>query len=61
MLGVFGEIHPKVLSELGVKGPAVGFTLYPAEIPLPRSKGSSRPALKPIKHTNRWLPRYDWW
>lgn len=45
VLGVFGEIHPKVLSELGVKGPAVGFTLYPAEIPLPRSKGSSRPAL----------------
>ncbi|WP_417743438.1 phenylalanine--tRNA ligase subunit beta [Salipiger sp.] len=46
VLGVFGEIHPKVLAELGVKGPAVGFTLYPAEIPLPRSKGAGRPALK---------------
>ncbi|EAU45139.1 phenylalanine--tRNA ligase subunit beta [Salipiger bermudensis] len=46
VLGVFGEIHPKVLAELGVKGPAVGFTLYPSEIPLPRSKGSGRPALK---------------
>jgi phenylalanyl-tRNA synthetase beta chain len=46
VLGVFGEIHPKVLAELGVKGPAVGFTLYPSEIPLPRAKGSGRPALK---------------
>ncbi|GGG87713.1 phenylalanine--tRNA ligase beta subunit [Salipiger pallidus] len=45
VLGVFGEIHPKILSEMGVKGPAVGFVLYPEQIPLPRSKGASRPAL----------------
>ena len=45
VLGIFGEIHPKVLSEMGVKGPAVGFVLYPEQIPLPRSKGASRPAL----------------
>ncbi|MCR8547881.1 phenylalanine--tRNA ligase subunit beta [Salipiger sp. P9] len=45
VLGVFGEIHPKVLQALGVKGPAVAFTLYPAEIPLPRKAGATRPAL----------------
>ncbi|MBN9886737.1 phenylalanine--tRNA ligase subunit beta [Salipiger abyssi] len=45
VLGIFGEIHPKVLQEMGVKGPAVGFTLWPEEIPLPRKSGASRPAL----------------
>ncbi|MDO6583987.1 phenylalanine--tRNA ligase subunit beta [Salipiger sp. 1_MG-2023] len=45
VLGVFGEIHPKVLSEMGVKGPAVGFVLYPQDIPLPRATGAARPAL----------------
>ena len=46
VLGVFGEIHPKTLSEMGVKGPAVGFTIWPAEVPLPRKTGASRGALK---------------
>jgi phenylalanyl-tRNA synthetase beta chain len=46
VLGVFGELHPKVLSALDVKGPAVAFTLYPAEIPLPRKSGATRPALE---------------
>ncbi len=45
VLGVFGEIHPKVLAAMDVKGPAMGFTLWPAEVPLPRSKGATRPAL----------------
>ena len=44
-LGVFGELHPKVLSELGIKGTAVAFTIYPDEIPLPRNTGASRSAL----------------
>ncbi|MEH6830133.1 MAG: phenylalanine--tRNA ligase subunit beta [Sulfitobacter sp.] len=46
VLGVFGEVHPKVLSEMGVKGPAMAFTLYPAEVPLKRKAGATRPALK---------------
>lgn len=46
VLGVFGELHPKILTALGVKGPAVAFTLYPQDIPLPRKKSASRPALK---------------
>ena len=44
-LGAFGELHPKVLSELGLKGSAVAFTIYPEEIPLPRKSGASRGAL----------------
>ena len=45
VLGVFGELHPKVLRALDVKGPAVGFALWPAEIPLPRKTQASRGAL----------------
>jgi phenylalanyl-tRNA synthetase beta chain len=45
MLGVFGEIHPRVLAAMDVKGPAMGFTLWPEEVPLPRSTGTTRPAL----------------
>ncbi|MFN3210236.1 MAG: phenylalanine--tRNA ligase subunit beta [Roseovarius sp.] len=45
VLGVFGELHPKVLRAMDVKGPVVGFTLYPAEIPLPRNAGANRGAM----------------
>lgn len=44
-LGVFGEIHPKVLKAMDVKGPVVGFTLWPEEIPLPRNQDANRGAL----------------
>lgn len=46
IMGVFGEIHPKILREMDIKGPAVAFTLYPDEIPLPKKKTIARPALK---------------
>ncbi|MGR3760609.1 phenylalanine--tRNA ligase subunit beta [Roseobacteraceae bacterium NS-SX3] len=46
VLGVFGELHPKVLAEMDVKGPAVAFTIWPEEIPLPRKSGASRGALR---------------
>ncbi len=46
VLGVFGEIHPKILAAMDVKGPAMGFTLWPEEIPMPRSKGASRGAVE---------------
>lgn len=45
MLGIFGEVHPRILQALDVKGPAVAFTLYPGEIPLPRKTSASRGAL----------------
>ncbi|MEX0280675.1 MAG: phenylalanine--tRNA ligase subunit beta [Arenibacterium sp.] len=46
VLGTFGELHPRLLREMDVKGPAVAFTLWPAEIPQPRKSGATRPALE---------------
>ena len=46
ILAEFGEIHPKILMEMGVRGPAVGFTAWPESVPLPRNEGSTRPALE---------------
>ncbi|MFV1463151.1 MULTISPECIES: phenylalanine--tRNA ligase subunit beta [unclassified Phaeobacter] len=45
VLGVFGELHPKVLSEMGIKGAAVAFTIWPDEVPMPRKTGANRGAL----------------
>ncbi|MEM8632484.1 MAG: phenylalanine--tRNA ligase subunit beta [Pseudomonadota bacterium] len=45
VLGIFGELHPKVLREMDVKGPAVGFTIFLEEIPFPRQATATRPAL----------------
>jgi phenylalanyl-tRNA synthetase beta chain len=45
VLGVFGELHPKVLSAIGIKGPAMAFTLWPAEVPFPKKTTATRPAL----------------
>lgn len=45
VLGVFGELHPKVLAEMDVKGPAMGFTIWPGEVPMPRKASATRPAL----------------
>lgn len=44
-IAVFGELHPKVLDQFGVKGPAMAFVVYPAEVPFPRKTGATRPAL----------------
>ena len=44
VLGVFGEIHPKILTALDVKGPVVGFVLFPQEIPLPKKVTVNRGA-----------------
>ncbi len=46
VLGVFGEVHPRVLEAMDVKGPAMAFTLWPAEVPIPRKTGATRPALQ---------------
>ena len=45
VLGIFGELHPRILEAMDVKGPAVAFTLFPAELPLPRKKTTGRGAL----------------
>jgi phenylalanyl-tRNA synthetase beta chain len=46
ILASFGEVHPKVLAAMGVKGPAVAFTIFLENAPFPKAKGSARPALK---------------
>lgn len=46
VLGVFGELHPKVLREMDIKGPAVAFVLYPEDVPLPKKKSTARAALQ---------------
>jgi phenylalanyl-tRNA synthetase beta chain len=46
VLAIFGELHPKVLREMGVKGPAVAFTVWPEEVPEARNKSATRPALQ---------------
>ncbi len=45
VLGVFGELHPKVVSAMGIKGAAMAFTLWPHEVPLPKKTKATRPAL----------------
>ena len=45
IIATFGELHPKVLREMDVKGPAVAFTIWPEEIPAPKVKTAARPAL----------------
>jgi phenylalanyl-tRNA synthetase beta chain len=45
ILGTFGEVHPRILRALDVKGPAVAFTLHPAEVPEPKVRSVARPAL----------------
>ena len=51
----FGEVHPKVLDALDLEGPAVGFTVFLDSIPLPRTKGTARPALvlEPLQAVER--------
>ena len=44
-LATFGEVHPRVLKAMDVKGPAVAFTVHVANVPLPKVKTPTRPAL----------------
>ncbi|EEW24780.1 phenylalanine--tRNA ligase subunit beta [Rhodobacter ferrooxidans] len=45
VLATFGELHPRVLQALDVKGPVVAFTLLIGNVPLPKVKTPTRPAL----------------
>jgi phenylalanyl-tRNA synthetase beta chain len=45
-LGIFGELHPKVLAAMDIKGPAMAFTIWLGEVPMPRQAGTTRPALE---------------
>jgi phenylalanyl-tRNA synthetase beta chain len=45
VLATFGEVHPRVLQIMGVKGPAVAFTVAIAAVPEPKAKTPTRAAL----------------
>ncbi len=45
VMASFGEVHPKVLQAMGVKGPAVAFTIAVSAVPSPKVKTPTRPAL----------------
>jgi phenylalanyl-tRNA synthetase beta chain len=44
-LAHFGEVHPRVLAAMDVKGPLVGFEIVLNAIPASKSKGAARAAL----------------
>lgn len=45
-LARFGEINPRVLKALGVKGPVVAFEIYPDAVPGPKNKSAARPLIQ---------------
>ena len=45
VLATFGEVHPAILRRMAVRGPAVAFTVFPANVPMPKTKTPTRPAL----------------
>lgn len=44
-IAVFGEIHPRVLAALDVKGPVVAFSIRLEAIPFPKARTATRPPL----------------
>lgn len=45
ILATYGEVHPKILAAMDVKGPAVALTIHIEAVPLPKIKMTTRPAL----------------
>ncbi len=45
VMASFGEVHPRVLAAMDVKGPAVAFTVLVANVPQPKVKTPTRAAL----------------
>ncbi len=46
VLAAFGELHPRILAALDVRGPAVAFTLALAALPFPKARAITRPPLR---------------
>ena len=46
VLAAFGELHPRILAALDVRGPAVAFTLALAALPFPKARATTRPPLR---------------
>jgi phenylalanyl-tRNA synthetase beta chain len=44
-LATYGEVHPRILAAMEIKGPAVAFTILIGNVPLPKAKTPTKPAL----------------
>jgi phenylalanyl-tRNA synthetase beta chain len=55
IIAQFGEIHPAILDDMGIKTPISGFEVFLDKLPQPRSKGTARPllALSPFQPLTR--------
>jgi len=55
VIAQFGEIHPAILDEMGIKTPVAGFEVFLDNIPQPRKKGTSKQllALSPFQPLTR--------
>jgi phenylalanyl-tRNA synthetase beta chain len=56
VLAQFGELHPRVLRELGIKGAAVGFELFLERIPQPKAKGKGAVSTRPLLQASPYQP-----
>jgi phenylalanyl-tRNA synthetase beta chain len=45
VLATYGEVHPRVLAAMDVKGPAIALTIHIEAVPQPKIKATTRPAL----------------
>jgi phenylalanyl-tRNA synthetase beta chain len=45
ILAGFGEVHPKILKEMNIKGPVMAFAIHIEKPPFPKNKTKTRPAL----------------
>ena len=52
-LAAFGELHPRVLDTMKVKGPIVGFEVYLDNIPLPKATATARPPVSDYQAVER--------
>ena len=44
-MAAFGEVHPRILRDFDIKGPAVAFTVFVGNVPFPKTRTPTRPAL----------------
>jgi phenylalanyl-tRNA synthetase beta chain len=56
VLAQFGEVHPRVLRELGVKSVAAGFELFLERIPQPKAKGKGAVSTRPLLQASPYQP-----
>ena len=44
-MAAFGELHPRILRDFDIKGPAVAFSVFVGNVPFPKTRTPTRPAL----------------